>query len=51
MFNRKLKRRLEADFGKAPDPMYFHGDMEYIRAYYDYREENGLDEFLIDEIT
>ena len=51
MFNRKLKIRLEADFGKAPDPMYFHGDMEYIRAYYDYREENELDEFLIDEIT
>lgn len=51
MFTRKLKKRLEAGFGKVPDPMYFHGDMEYIRAYYDFREENNMDEFLIDDIT
>lgn len=51
MFHRKLKRILEAGFGKVPDPMYFHGDMEYIRAYYDFRKEKNLDAFLIDEIT
>ena len=46
-----LKKRLRAAFGKVPDPMYFDGDMKYIRAYYDYRRDNELDEFLIDEIT
>lgn len=51
MVTRKLKRRLEAGFGKVPDPMYFHGDMEHIRAYYDFRREKNLDEFLIDDIT
>lgn len=51
MFHRELKKRLEAGFGKVPDPMYFHGDMEYIRAYYDFRKENNMDEFLIDDIT
>ncbi len=51
MFGRKLKKRLEAGFGKVPDPMYFHGDMEYIRAYYDFRKENNMDAFLIDDIT
>lgn len=51
MFNRKLKKRLEAGFGRVPDPMYFHGDMEYIRAYFDFRKENNMDEFLIDDIT
>lgn len=51
MFHRKLKKRLEAGFGRVPDPMYFHGDMEYIRAYFDFRKENNMDAFLIDEIT
>ena len=51
MFHRKLKKRLEAGFGKVPDPMYFHGDMEYIRAYFDFRKENKMDAFLIDDIT
>ena len=46
-----LKKRLRAAFGKVPDPFYFDGDMNYIRAYYDYRRDNELDEFLIDEIT
>ena len=36
---------------KVPDPYYFDGDMNYIRAYYDFRRDNGLDPFLIDEIT
>lgn len=47
----RLKKRLRAAFGKVPDPFYFDGDMNYIRAYYDYRRDNKLDEFLIDEIT
>lgn len=51
MFSRKLRKRLEAEFGKKPDPMYFHGDMEYIRGYYDFRREKQMDEFLVDEIT
>lgn len=34
-----------------PDPYYFHGDMEYIREYYDFRRNKGQDKFLIDEIT
>lgn len=51
MRTRKLKRMLRASFGKAPDPYYFDGDMDYIRAYFDFRRDNGLDPFLIDEIT
>lgn len=51
MRTRKLKRRLRERYGKIPDPHYFAGDMEHIRAYSDYRQENGLDEFLIDDIT
>lgn len=42
---------LRASYGKVPDPYYFDGDMNYIRAYYDFRRNNGLDPFLIDEIT
>ena len=51
MFGRKRKKRLEAEFGKVPDPMYFCGDMDYIRAYYDFRNENKMDPFLVDDIT
>lgn len=47
----RLKNRLRTAFGKVPDPFYFDGDMNYIRAYFDYRRDNGLDKFLIDEIT
>lgn len=47
----KLKKMLRASFGKVPDPFYFDRDMNYIRAYYDFRRDNGLDPFLIDEIT
>lgn len=48
---RKLKKQFQQKFGTVPDPFYFHGDMEYIRAYYDFRRDKGLDQFLIDEIT
>jgi DNA mismatch repair ATPase MutS len=30
---------------------YFAGDMENIASYYDYRRDNGLDDFLLDETT
>lgn len=51
MGTRKLKQRLERRFGKAPDPFYFHGDMEHIRAYYDFRRDTDRDAFLLDDIT
>ena len=47
----RLQKSLRAAFGKVPNPFYFDGDMNYIRAYYDYRRDNELDEFLLDEIT
>lgn len=47
----RLKKSLRAAFGKVPKPFYFDGDMNYIRAYYDYRRDNELDAFLLDEIT
>ena len=51
MRTKKLRKLLAQQFGKAPDPFYFHGDLEYIRAYYDYRRDHDLDRFLIDDIT
>lgn len=51
MFLRKLKKRLENNFGKIPDPMYFAGDMQNIKSYYVFRKANDLDAFLIDDIT
>ena len=48
---RKLKKRLQYQFGKVPELLYFPGDMQNIRSYYDYRKENDLDAFLIDDIT
>lgn len=51
MFLHKLKRKLKDGFGKIPDPIYFSGDMEYIRAYHDFRKEKNMDDFLIDDLT
>ncbi len=51
MRTKKLQRMLRAAFGTVPDPHYFDGDMDYIRAYYEYRREKGLDPFLLNEIT
>jgi len=51
MFQRRLKGRLEAGFGKAPDVLYFQGDMGSIRAYYAFRKETHPDEFFVDDIT
>ena len=47
----KKKEILKNSFGQIPDPFYFHGDMEYIRAYYDFRKANHRDAFLLDDIT
>ena len=47
----RLKKRLANSFGKEPEVHYFDGDMEYIRAYYDFRASEGRDDFLIDDIT
>jgi len=51
MGKRKKLRRLAAAWGQVPDPHYFHGDMEYIRAYSDFRREQGRDPFTLDDIT
>jgi len=51
MRNKELKRRMKQDYGKIPDPCYFPGDMEYIRAYSDFRRDHHRDAFLLDEIT
>lgn len=51
MFSRKLKKRLSKNFGKIPDPLYFSGDMEHIREYYEFRKDHQMDEFLVDDIT
>ena len=47
----KLKKRLRESFGKIPAPHYFDGDTASIRAYSDFRRDQGLDAFSIDEIT
>jgi len=51
MRTRKLKKRLRERFGTIPDPFYYSGDMEHIRAYFDYRQARGMDPFLVDDIT
>jgi len=48
---KKLKRNLEKGYGARPDVQYFENDMNGIRSYFDYRKDNGLDEFLIDDTT
>ena len=45
------KKRQSSDHGKIPEVHYFDGDMRGIRTYYNYRDEEGLDEFLVDDIT
>ena len=47
----KLKRKLESNYGKKPDFHYFDGDLRGIRTYFDYRNENSLDKFLVDDTT
>lgn len=47
----RKKDILKKRFGQVPDPVYFHGDMEYIRTYYDFRKNDHRDPFLLDDIT
>jgi len=47
----KLKKRLRFEYGKTPNAMYFDGDMNWINAHYEFRKGQGLDEFLVDDIT
>lgn len=49
--DRKLRKYLLDQFGKQPDIHYFGGDMEQIKTYYEYRRDQGLDSFLVDDIT
>ncbi|MBE6989909.1 MAG: hypothetical protein E7426_04080 [Ruminococcaceae bacterium] len=51
MGRRRTRKRLEAMYGQIPDPHYFHGDMAYIRTYSDFRREQKMDSFWIDDIT
>lgn len=51
MTRSKLRKRLEQSFGKVPDPHYYSGDMEYIRAYSDYRRGTDCSTAFIDDIT
>jgi len=45
------KRQLKQRYGMQPDIHYFEGDMTSIRTYFDYRYENQLDDFLLDDNT
>ena len=47
----KLRRKLKTSYGAKPDIHYFDGDMRGISTYFQYRHENLLDDFLIDDIT
>lgn len=49
--NRNLKKLLLNGFGRKPNTMYFYGDIERIRSYFDYRKEKQMDNFLIDDVT
>lgn len=51
MTKRKLRKKLENTFGKKPKIRYDTGDMEYIRAYYDYRKDENPDCADLDDIT
>lgn len=48
---KKLRQQIAASFGSVPDVAYFSEDMQGIRAYHEYRLENGLDPFTVDDIT
>lgn len=49
--NRLRKKRLRDSFGGLPNLHYFHGDMEYIRTYADFRRERDTEDFFLDDIT
>lgn len=39
----QLKALLERRYGAVPDPYYDYGDMDAIRAYFDYLQETNRD--------
>ncbi|MCL1873674.1 MAG: hypothetical protein FWF85_06115 [Clostridiales bacterium] len=47
----KLKKQLKDNYGIQPSLHYFAGAMQAIRTYFDYRRDNHLDEFLLDDTT
>jgi len=47
----KLKRHLQQNYGQAPDLLYFPGDLNDIRTYFNHRYIEDLDDFLVDDIT
>lgn len=51
MRKKKLRQRLQHSFGVIPQVHYEAGDLERIRAYYDFRREQEPEEFLLDDIT
>jgi len=50
-FFKGRKMLLEESFGSVPNTMYFDGDLDRIRAHYEFRKTQELDEFLIDDTT
>ena len=48
---KKLLKRLEGSFWKAPDKEYFPGDMEHIRTFFDACRSDEPDKFYVDETT
>lgn len=49
MDRRKWMKRLRRQYGAVPDIPYFPGDMGYIRAYADFRREQGRDDLFAGE--
>ena len=48
---KKLIRKLESEFGKAPETDYFPGDMEWKRTFFFFCRQEGRDPFYVDETT
>lgn len=51
IFKRKKIKFFLGSYGKTPERLYFDEDMRLIQMHYDFRLKQGLDEFLIDDIT
>ena len=46
-----MAKRVTDDFGMRPDVEYFHGDMDYIRSYFDHERFAHPNAFSLDDIT
>ena len=51
MRQKKLRAKLENSYGARPDVEYYDNDMDSIRTYFNFRHDNDLDEFLVDDTT